>query len=303
MTATMQDKICVVTGANTGIGFEIALGLAKAGAHVVMVCRDIHKGNDAKDKIEEIFPDADIYLVVGDLSSNGKTKDLAYKIIKEYEKVDLLIHNAGVWPTVKKVNEDGLEEAFCVNHLSSFYLTHLLLDKLRVSAPSRVIFLNSGIHTKAYPLDLSKTPYGMDFSRYSTYRQTNLCSVLCLRKWSKYLELSNVTVNMVDPGSVNTQLGSSNDMLGWVHGRMKARGKTPEQGAEAPLWLATAKHLADISGNYYNEEKAEMVLAENAADEEMQNEIWALSLRLCKLHAEQVEATNTSVLVANLLDL
>jgi NAD(P)-dependent dehydrogenase (short-subunit alcohol dehydrogenase family) len=116
----MKDKVCVVTGANTGIGFEIALGLAKQEELVVLVCRDIHKGNDANYKIEESFPDASVYLIIGDLSSNDKTRALADKIIQEYKMVHVLIHNAGVWPITLKVNEDELEETFCVNHLSLF---------------------------------------------------------------------------------------------------------------------------------------------------------------------------------------
>lgn len=285
----MKDKVCVVTGANTGIGFEIALGLAKQEAHVVLVCRDIHKGNDAKDKIEEVCPDASVYLVLGDLSSNDKTRALADKIIQEYKKVHVLVHNAGIWPSTLKVNEEELEEAFCVNHLSPFYLTHLLMDNLKAGAPSRVLFMNDALYAKATPLDLAKTPYGINFSQYSTYRQTKLCSTLCLRKWDELFSGSQVSINMVHPGNVNTQLGNSNDWLGWVVRQLKKRWKTPEQGAEAPLWLAISEQLANTSGVYFNE-KTKMELPEIAMNEGMQNEIWALSLRLCKLHAEQQAA-------------
>ena len=295
----MKDKVCVVTGANTGIGFEIALGLAKQEAHVVLVCRDIHKGNDAKDKIEESFPDASVYLIIGDLSSNDKTRALADKIIQEYKMVHVLIHNAGVWPITLKVNEDELEETFCVNHLSPFYLTHLLIDNLKAAAlkaaalkagtPSRVLFVNDALYAKANPLDLSKIPYGINFSRHLTYRQSKLCSVLCLRKWDELLRGSQVIINMVHPGVVNTQLGNSNDWLGWAIRQWKKQWKTPEQGAEAPIWLAISEQLANKSGVYFNE-KAQTELAAIAINEEMQNEMWALSLRLCKLHAEQQAA-------------
>eukprot|EP00542_Grammatophora_oceanica_P014722 CAMPEP_0194028316 /NCGR_PEP_ID=MMETSP0009_2-20130614/2318_1 /TAXON_ID=210454 /ORGANISM="Grammatophora oceanica, Strain CCMP 410" /LENGTH=307 /DNA_ID=CAMNT_0038667669 /DNA_START=50 /DNA_END=973 /DNA_ORIENTATION=- len=292
----MKDKVCIVTGANSGIGYALALALASLDAHVVMVCRDLHTGHDAMEKISDTFPDAKVDLVQGNLGTLSATRSLAENLLKEYpDKIDVLIHNAGVWPQVLKRNdEDGLEEAFCVNHLAPFLLTQKLKERLITSsspgACSRIVFVSAGlaVHGK---VDLTQLPYGMDFSRMTTYRNTKLCSILTLKKWTKAFAGTSVTVNMVHPGVIRTNLGASEDWTGWFVRQVKKTWKTPDKGAEAPLFLATSDEVEGKTGLYYNEKEV-MELPENCTNEQVAKEVWTLSMSLAGLEEEEEQSAS-----------
>ncbi|MDX1416129.1 MAG: SDR family NAD(P)-dependent oxidoreductase [Candidatus Promineifilaceae bacterium] len=273
----MKNKVCVVTGGNRGIGFEIVTALANQGAHVVLTSRDKKRGEAAVRQLQrEPFPGM-ITLVVGDLGTINDTRDLAHALLNTVDRIDVLINNAGVWPTKKVINRDGLEEAFMVNFLAPFMLSHLLKECLVASAPARIVHVNAGLYVKG-KVDLGKTPYGKNFSRIRTYADSKLCGVLTLDQEAAMYAPHEVTVNMVHPGVVNTDLGQMAGPLGWLLKLVKRSWMTPEQGAVAPVWLATAAEVADKTGLYFNEK--EILPVDNVAkNKELARDLWRFALR------------------------
>ena len=209
----MKGKTCIVTGGNTGIGYEIVRALAVQGTHVVLVSRSPQRGQAALAQIQAELPHNPVTLIVGDLGTIDGTRQLATRLLAKLKTIDVLINNAGVWPTKKEINSDGLEIGFMVNFLAPFMLSHLLRARLAVSAPARIIHINAGLYVKG-KVDLEKTPYGTDFGRIRTYASTKLCGVLTLAQEASLLAPHNVTVNMVHPGVVNTNLGQMHGILG-----------------------------------------------------------------------------------------
>ena len=279
----MNDRVCVVTGGNAGIGRAIVEALAQQQAQVVLVSRDKARGETAVQEIHSALPQANIDLVVGDLSSVSGTRQLAQTLLNRYPAIHLLVNNAGVWPTQKQLNEDGLEMGFMVNHLAPFMLNQLLQERLRASAPARIVNVSAGLYVNGR-VDLQKTPYGHDFHPIRTYASTKLCNLLCLPLEAEQLAGSGVTINAVHPGVINTKLGIMRGPLGWLMKLVKRSWATPEQGAIVPVWLATAPELAEVNGRYFNE-KEEAPLADVAQNTELAQQLWQLSLDLTQITA------------------
>ena len=272
----MQSKVCVVTGGNRGIGYEIVKALAAQGARVVLVSRDPQRGQDALSQLQGELPQGDVTLLVGDLGTITGTRQFADDLLAQYAAIDLLVNNAGVWPTKLMVNADGLEQGFMVNFLAPFMLTHLLKECLIAAESARIVHVNAGLYVRG-KVDLAQTPYGKDFGRIKTYCNTKLCGVLTLAQEATMVEKHGVTVNMVHPGVVNTDLGQMAGVLGWLLKQVKRRWMTPQEGAVAPVWLATTPELADKTGLYYDEKKV-MPLHDVAKDEQLARELWQFAI-------------------------
>ncbi len=275
----MRDKVCIVTGANSGIGFEICKALAILKAHVVLVSRNERKGIEAQESIKTLVADSSIDLVIGDLGSIESTRSLAGQLSRAYPKIDALINNAGVWMTQCELNEDGLEQSFMTNHLAPFMLNQILMPNLRAAAPARIVTVNSGLYVKGV-VDLDKTPVGGDFGRIAAYANSKMCNVLTLKEQARQIEGSGVTINMVHPGVIRSNLGESNGPLGWLLVQIKRFWRTPEQGALAPVWLATDPDVAKYNGVYFNEMEI-MPLVEAAKDEQLAAAVWKQCQTLC----------------------
>jgi len=271
----------VVTGANSGIGFEIALALAEMQAHVVLVCRDTSRGKEAVTAIKARCNNSNIDLVRGDLGTIAGTRQLAIELQQRYPLIHVLVNNAGVWMTRKHINADGLELSFMVNHLAPFMLNRLLRPSLIAAAPARIININAGLYIKG-TVDIERTPYGADFGRFKTYANSKLCNVLTLAGEAQELEGSAVTLNHVHPGVIQTALGDSKGVLGWLMRQIKKSWLTPAQGAVAPVWLATAEEIATISGAYFNE-KAQIPIDARAQDETLARQVRDFSIRVAGL--------------------
>jgi NAD(P)-dependent dehydrogenase (short-subunit alcohol dehydrogenase family) len=271
----MTKKLCVVTGANAGIGKAIALALTQAGLRVVMVCRDAQKGAQAAAEIKTAVPDNPPTLLIGDLGSIAGVRQIAADLLAQYPQIHILINNAGVWATKRKLNADGLETSFMVNHLAPFLLTNLLLERLQASRPARIVNINAGLYVKGQ-LDLEKTPYGHDFHSLKSYANTKLANVLFTQELARRLEGSGVTVNAIHPGVIRTELGNRSGPLGWLLKLIKRSWKTPEEGAKSPVWLATAAELEGVNGRYYNEFE-EIPIDPVAQDEALTQQLWQFS--------------------------
>ncbi|MCA9971656.1 MAG: SDR family oxidoreductase [Anaerolineales bacterium] len=284
----MTQRTIVVTGGNAGIGRAIAQQLAQAGQHVVIVSRDAGRGAAALAALRA-ETGGQVELVVGDLGSVAGVRRLADALLAQLPRLDVLINNAGIWPTRRALNADGLEMAFMVNHLAPFLLTHRLLPRLRASASARIVNVNAGLYVRG-KLDLEKTPYGADFSALNSYANTKLCNGLFTVELARRLAGSGVTVNAVHPGVIRTRLGESRRPLTWLMRLAKRGWAPPEAGARAPVWLALAEEVAGVNGRYFNE-TSEALLSPAAQDAALARQLWTLSEKLAGVE-EEILATD-----------
>jgi NAD(P)-dependent dehydrogenase (short-subunit alcohol dehydrogenase family) len=274
----MHKRTFVVTGGNSGIGKATAVALAKQGEHVVIVSRNVCKGEAALAEIRTMSGNPATELVVGDLGSVESAKQLAAKLLAAYPNIAVLVNNAGVWPLALQLNVDGLENAFMVNHLAPYILSNMLLDRLRRNRPSRIVNVNAGLYIKG-KIDLATTPYGKDFGRFSTYMNTKLCNIYFTQKLSRLLDGSGVTVNAVHPGVIRTNLAETGGLFGWLLRQAKKFWAAPEEGARPVVWLATAPKLEQTNGRYFDL-TVEKPYAEKAQNDDLRDTLWDLSGKL-----------------------
>ncbi|MHA2237116.1 MAG: SDR family NAD(P)-dependent oxidoreductase [Candidatus Hodarchaeales archaeon] len=269
-------KTCIVTGANRGIGRGISEILAEKGHHVVLVCRDIDKGHEALKDLHNKHGESSAKLIRGDLSSKKKVKALGDHILTECEKIDVLIHNAGIWPSKLIKTEDDLESAFMVNHLAPFFLNHLLLTRLKQSSPARIVLVNAGLYPRGNFIP-ELTPWGGDFSKMKTYMNTKLCGMLYMYKLAPMIETTGVSINAVHPGVVRTGLVEFGGAPGLVSKMIKPFLSSIERGARGPVNLALNSTI-QTNGAYYDELE-ERQIHKNALDETLATRLWEISLK------------------------
>ena len=248
----MNGKVCVVTGANSGIGRVTAIDLAGRGATVVLICRN-HAGGSAV--VEEIGRrGGNAALLVADLASQRQVREVAAAFLKRFDRLDVLINNAGVagWST-RFETEDGLERTFAVNHLAPFLMTNLLLDALKASAPSRVVTVSSAAH-RNYTIDMDDLQGERRYSGFGAYSRSKLANILFTHELSRRLEGTGVTANCLHPGVVAT--GIFRNVPAWLRVIFTSRlVMSPERGADTTIYLATAPELAEVSGQYFVKRK------------------------------------------------
>ncbi len=279
----IEGRTFVVTGGNAGIGKAIAMSLARKNAHVVIISRDALKGEKALEDIRSASAAGRVDLVIGDLGSIGEIRRLAVTLLERYPQIHVLINNAGVWMMTRTVNVDGLETTFVVNHMAPFMLSNLMLERLKASAPARIVNVNAALYVFGR-LDLERTPYGRDFSRFRTYANTKLCNMLFTSELARRIKGSGVTINAVHPGVIRTNLGRSQGILGHFLSLTKRFLPPPEKGAEAPVWLATSPELGKVSGKYFNV-TSESRMNKAARDVASAAKLWELSLNLAGMHS------------------
>ncbi|UCH03596.1 MAG: SDR family oxidoreductase, partial [Candidatus Thorarchaeota archaeon] len=204
----MNDKICIVTGSNSGIGKETALALAEMGATVVMAVRDAEKGENARAEILEQTGNTKTDLMICDLASVDSIRQFAGNFTEKYDRLDVLINNAGCTIHKRQVTVDGFERTLAVNYLGPFLLTHELLPTLKSSAPSRVINLTSGIHFRA-KVDFDDLQKERKYKAMDAYGDAKLMVVMYTYELARQLEGTGVSVNVVHPGFAATNMGSN----------------------------------------------------------------------------------------------
>ncbi|GMF22661.1 unnamed protein product [Phytophthora lilii] len=301
---SQQGKVAIVTGANSGLGFETALQLALKGANVVLACRNEERGKEAETKLRDTLatsPDAGkvefMKLDLGDLSSVNKFAD---DFKKSHDRLDLLINNAGVMGGSYAVSMDGYERMFASNHLGHFALTAQLLDVLKRSDAARVVNVSSGLHKKG------EASFNEDdimvnedrFGQVQTYGETKLCNILFTVELDRRLKaagIENVTAVACHPGYVATNLGANmaaanTNWIYWMVIKLVTLlpgGKSPEMGAIPTLYAATGE--AVVGGDYIGpkdratgsparHEPADLCKSESAA-----KKLWAFSEKLAQV--------------------
>ena len=244
----------LITGANSGIGKEVALALAKLNHQVIMVCRDEKKGRAALAEIKASSGSANIDLLIADLSSQTSIKTLAKTVRERYPALHVLINNAGIVTTEKMLSVDGIEMTLATNYLGPLLLTELLVDLLKSSAPARVINVSSAAHTWGV-LDLNDLEFEhREFKFMRAYAQSKLLMNIASFELARRLEGTGVTVNCLHPGAVNTHLGSSNAHslpMRLLDKLIKLFLMSPQKAAKTPIYLATSTAVETITGQYF----------------------------------------------------
>ena len=211
--ASMSGKICIVTGANSGIGKETALGLAQMGARVVMVCRNAEKGKAALEEIRRESGSSQVDLLIADMSSQASVRALAEQIQQKYPRLDVLVNNAGGAAPARTLSADGIEMTLATNHLGPALLTLLLLDLLKASAPSRIINVSSSEAQSPARLDMNDLQFERrKYSSVAAYGQSKLLMNAFTFELARRLAGTGVTANCLHPGAVATNIWSADPL-------------------------------------------------------------------------------------------
>jgi len=256
--ASMSGKMCIVTGANSGIGKETALGLAQMGARVVMVCRNAEKGKAALEEIRRESGSSQVDLLIADMSSQASVRALAEQIQQKYPRLDVLANNAGGAALARTLSADGIEMTLATNHLGPALLTLLLLDLLKASAPSRIVNVSSS-EAQAARLDTNDLQFERrKYRGIAAYRQSKLLMNAFTFELARRLAGTGVTANCLHPGAVATNIWNP-DLLPLIGGLIVAVVKpfllNSKQGAAVSLYLATSPEVAQVSGEYFVKSK------------------------------------------------
>ena len=285
LNANMQGKICIVTGANSGIGKATSLGLAQMGATIVMVCRDRAKGEEAQKQIKTKSGNDAVDLMLADLSSQESIRQLVENFQQHYEQLHVLINNAGVVNLSRRETGDGSEMMFSVNYLAPFLLTNLLLDKLKASTPARIVNVSSDSHQSGYiKMDDLQSVKKYRFMR--AYGQSKLALILFTYELSRRLQGTGVTVNCLHPGFTATKIGQNG--IGPV-GRSIIKlifsnlGISSEEGAKTSIYLASSPEIEGVTGKYFVK-SIPIRSAPISYDETLQRQLWEESAKLVNLH-------------------
>ncbi|XP_043843240.1 retinol dehydrogenase 12 [Dromiciops gliroides] len=277
-TVQLPGKVVVVTGANTGIGKETAKELARRGARVYIACRDVLKGESAASEIRAATKNQQVFVRKLDLSDTKSIRAFAEGFLAEEKKLHILINNAGVMMCNYSKTADGFETQFGVNHLGHFLLTHLLLERLKESAPSRVVNLSSVVHHfgSIYFRDLQGEKY---YNRAFAYCHSKLANVLFTRELAYRLKGTGVTAYAVHPGIVQSELVRHSVLLCLLWRLMTPFVKSTQQGAQTSLHCALAEGIESQSGRYFSDCRKAKVLPK-ARNNKTAKRLWDVSCEL-----------------------
>jgi NAD(P)-dependent dehydrogenase (short-subunit alcohol dehydrogenase family) len=282
----MQGKVAVVTGSNVGIGFETAVGLAAQEATTVLACRNQAKGEAAAREITKRTWNDDVHVVPLDLADLASVRKAADDILSRWDRLDVLVNNAGGTWSTRQETAQGFEYTLGVNHLGHFSLTNRLLPRLQASAPSRIINLTSvGHHAARRGMRFDDLQSEKHYEAMEAYCRSKLANVLFTRQLAKRLgdaEAANVTVNAVHPGPVRSSFGMDGDLHGFMGFGMRLARPfeiSPKRGAKTSLYVATSPAVAGKTGMYWVRSKPGH-MSKQARDDGAAARLWDESERL-----------------------
>lgn len=278
----MLGKIVMITGANSGIGKETAKVLARKGARIIMICRNKERGETALKNLKEETNSDKIELILADLADPEGIQNAVALFKEKYDKLDVLINNAGLVLSKRKVTALGYEKTFAVNHLGHFLLTNLLLDILIKSAPSRIINVSSGVHYSAN-INFDDINLSSRYRGYRAYANSKLANLLFTYELARKLEGTGVTVNALHPGFVRSNFGRRGRKL---YQRIffdvaRSFAKSVEKGAKTSIYLASSPEVKDVTGKYFVNSKPKKS-SHTSYDREAQKKLWQLSINTFK---------------------
>ncbi len=285
----MKGRVCLVTGGNSGIGKETALGLARLGAMIIIVSRDRTKGEAALSEIRQKSENPNVDLMVADLSSMQSLRQLALAFLAKYSYLHVLVNNAGIFLPKRIVTVDGLEATFATNHLGHFLLTNLLLDRLKSSAPSRIINITSDAH-KGAKIDFDDLMGEKKFSGFKAYGQSKLANILFTYELARRLEGTAVTASCLHPGVVRSGFGKDvRGLMAFVVWLVGPFMMGPEKAAKAAVYLASSPELQNVTGKHFAKGK-EVESSKESYDQATAARLWQVSAELTNLSQTGPEA-------------
>lgn len=283
----MEGKNCIISGGNSGIGFETALALAHLGANIIILCRNQSKAEAAVKLIKAKSQNNNVDYILVDLSSQKSIKDASKYALKAFDKIDVLVNNAGTWFSKLELTEDGVERQFAVNHLAYFLLTHELISGLRKSTNARIICVGSDSHFHG-KINFDDLTLGKKYHGIKAYAQSKLGNVLFTYELDRQLKsrgINNISINCVQPGLVKTDIGLKHSIslhsIAWKIRRMG--GVSPAKGAKTSIYLAISDEIIGQSGKYWDKCKSKSS-SKNSYKEEDAIRIWNISKELCGIN-------------------
>ncbi len=288
---SQEGRTAVVTGANAGIGLWTALGLAKAGAKVIMLCRDPHRGEDARNLVAQasgLKPD----LVIADFASLKTVRDAASKILDRHQQIHILVNNAGLFSPSFQLSADGYEMTIAVNHLAPFLLTTTLLPALELAGEprrhARIVTVASEAARRA-SIDLGDLMTARRYNMMAAYAQSKLANILFTKELARRLPPRPVSANCLHPGVVATNIGNKGGVFGAAWSLMKPALLSPERGARNSLYVATSPSIEGVSGAYFVKQRP---ASPNpiAEDLTIASRLWQESQKLVDAALSKVEA-------------
>ena len=285
-TKTKQDrgaKICVLTGATSGLGRAAAFQLASISEQLILLSRNASKGRKIADTINSSFGLGKALFIQTDLSRLSEVRDAAEQIKKYCQRIDVLINNAGARFNDFNKNDDGIELTFATNHLGHFLLTHLLASHLEKSAEARIITVASDVH-RGYSADFDYINGAGAYDRKAAYGRSKLANILFTYELARRLAGTRTTANALHPGGVATSLGRNNGIISWLkhiaYYAMKRQLISPARAAEAITYLALSDDVQGVTGKYFYNKK-QIQSSDASYDQEAWGKLWDLSLKLC----------------------
>ncbi len=282
----MRGKVCLITGATNGIGLETARCLAEKNATVVLVGRNPEKTQRVVDELRQSTGSPNLDFLLADLSLMSEVRKLASDFQSRYDRLDVLINNAGGVFGRREVTSEGLELTFALNHLSYFLLTHLLLDTLKASAPARIVNLASEAHRNTQ-LDFDNLQGEKGYMGFRNYGRSKLMNIMFTIALARRVNCAEVTVNAVHPGFINSGFAKNNNIL-WKTMMFLARPltKSVETGALTPTYLAASSEVSHITGKYFSDSRP-IKPSDAALDIEAQEKLWDISVELTGVGARE----------------
>ena len=278
----MHDKIVLITGGSSGIGKETTRALAHKGATIVMACRDIAKAGKASDEIKNETGNSNIDIMLLDLASLDSIREFARNFLKKYDRLHVLINNAGVFCMKREETADGFEKSIGVNHLGTFLLTNLLLPIIRKTPGARIVNVASDGHYQAQ-IDLNDLQFTKNFNSMKVYGASKMAMVIFTLDLAERLKGTGITVNALHPGNVATNMWDL-----WPNGKwyQVILSKiihlfliSVEEGARTVIHLASSDDVQNITGKYYSKMKLKDV-SPKCKDQKLQKDLWRLSEKL-----------------------
>ncbi len=270
----MSSKIILISGSTDGIGKQTALMIAGEGHRVIIHGRNRQRCRETVREIRSLTANEAVEMICGDLSSLADIHRMSEELHQKYERLDVLINNAGVFEKKRRLTADGLEMTFAVNHLAVFLLTGLTLDLLKHSVPSRIVVVSSMAH--AASIDFNNLQGEQGYSGYAAYSLSKLANILFTFELARRLNKNEITVNCLHPGVIRTKLLQA----GWGNG-----GASTAEGAKTSVYLALSPQVEGVSGKYFSG-LSESRPAGIAYNEEVGKKLWRISEELCRFQYE-----------------